>query len=163
LIKENINKTQILKKISPVIEKIIEECGLIPVEVDLVQESNIWSLRIYIYNPQKPITHENCETVTKKIDKYLDEMISEPYRLEVGSPGTERKFKSGKEYEIFKGQRVKIKLKKNEEKESKIFLAKILNYAEQEGLIVELPDSGDVLTLKKEEISSVKLEPEYKF
>ena len=160
--KDNINKSKIIEKIMPIIENAVEDSEFSLVELNFVKESGNWYLKIFIYNPQKPITLEDCEIVTKKIAPYLDEIISVPYRLEVSSPGTERKLKSKKEYEIFKGKKVKIKLKKTAEKESQIILAKIRNYTEEEGLILELPEKKEFLKIKKREITYVKLEPEYK-
>ncbi len=161
--KEDVNKTEILKKITPVIEKTVEDSGLLTVESGFLKQAGKWIVKIFIYDPQKPVTHEECENITKKIDPYLDEIIPVPYCLEVSSPGTERKLKSEREYEIFKGKRVKVKLKKTEEREAKTFPAKIRNYKEAEGLTLELPGEAGEIKIKKEDISSVKLEPEYNF
>jgi len=163
MVKESINKTEILQKIMPVVEQAAEENGLLTVEVNFVKEAGKWTLKIFIYNPQKPVTHEDCENITKKVDPVLDELISVPYRLEVSSPGTERKLKSEKEYEIFKGKRVKIKKKKTAESETKTFLAWIRKYTPEEGLTADLPDEEGEIKIKQENISYVKLEPEYKF
>ncbi len=160
--KENVNKTEILKLIKPVSEKAAQESGLLEVETVFLKEASKWTVKIYIYNPRSSVTHEDCEKITQKLAPCLDEIIPVPYCLEVSSPGTERKLKSKKEYEIFKGERVKVKLKKTTEKDIKVFPAKIRDYKEDEGLILEMPD-GTELKIKNEDISSVKLEPEYNF
>ena len=149
-------------KLMPEVEKAAEERGLIVLETNFVKEAGKWTIKIFIYNTEGPVTHEDCEKITKEIDKYAEEIIPTAYRLEVSSPGTERKLKSEKEYKIFRGERVKIKLKKFAEKEVKTFYAKIGDYTEDGGLKVETED-GEALKIKKEEISYIKLEPEYKY
>lgn len=160
--KESLNKSEILAKILPIIEKIAEDNNLFVVETSFMQEAGKWTVKIFIYNKEKPITHEDCENTTKQVSSQLDTIITVPYRLEVSSPGTERKLKTEKEYKIFRGERVKIKLKKSTEKEVKNFYAKIKDYKEEEGLILEKLDKEEI-KIKKEEISSIKLEPEYSF
>ena len=137
------NKPEIIEKVTPVIEKASEDSGLILLETDLVKESGKWVLRIFIYNPEKPITHQDCENITRKIDSYLEEIITIPFSIEVSSPGLERKLKSYREYEIFRGKRVKIKLKNGD-----------ILISELNARIIEKYKNGD--------ISYTKLEPEYK-
>ncbi len=161
--KENVNKAQIMKTIMPVIEKAAEFDGLLPVETDFVQEAGQWTLKVFLYNPATPITHADCENITKKIESVLEELIPVQFRLEVSSPGTERKLKSDKEYGIFKGERVKVKLKKSAQTEPRTFLAKIKDYKESDGLLLETLDPPEEIKIKNEDISSVKLEPEYEF
>ncbi|OGI03824.1 MAG: hypothetical protein A2Y25_07200 [Candidatus Melainabacteria bacterium GWF2_37_15] len=129
-------------KIMPVVDKIVKDSGLILVEEDFVKEAGKWTLKIFIYNPEKPITHENCENVTRKLSEHLDEIITVPYYLEVSSPGIDRKLKSEREYHIFKGKRAKIKLKTG-----KIYISEI----------------NDEVIKKyiNNEISYTKLDPEY--
>lgn len=137
-----ISKTEMNSKIMPVVDKIVKDSGLILVEEDFVKEAGKWTLKIFIYNPEKPITHENCENVTRKLSEHLDEIITVPYYLEVSSPGIDRKLKSEREYHIFKGKRAKIKLKTG-----KIYISEI----------------NDEVIKKyiNNEISYTKLDPEY--
>lgn len=162
LTQESINKHEILQKITPVLEKAVQDSGLVLVEANFIKEAGDWTLKLFIYNTQKPVTLEECETFTKKIGIFLEELIPVPFRLEVSSPGTERKLKTEKEYLIFKGERAKIKLKKSAEREQKTFQAIIKGYDPINGLTLKLPE-GEEIRIKKEDISSVKLEPEYEF
>ena len=126
----------------PIVDKIVKDSGLILVEADFVKEAGKWTLKIFIYNPEKPITHENCENVTRKLSEHLDEIITVPYYLEVSSPGIDRKLKSEREYHICKGKRAKIKLKTGE-----IFISEI--------------DDEIMKKYRNNEISYTKLDPEY--
>ena len=138
------NTHEINNQILPLIDKAVKDSGLILVEADFKKESGRHILRIFIYNAQRAITHEDCEIITRKLGDYLEEIIDVPFSIEVSSPGLDRKLKSEKEYIIFKGQKAKVKLKNGE-----VFITEINE---------ELREK-----FKNNEISYTKLEPEYKF
>lgn len=161
--KENFNKNAILKKVMPVIEKAALDSRLLLLEVDFVKEFERWHLRIYIYHPKRPITHEDCETVTTRLAEYLDTIIPVHYYLEVSSPGTERKLKSAREYEIYRGSRVKIKTKQPINEYEKVFTATIIDYDSESGLKVKVEEDNTTLDIDEKNISFVKLEPEYDY
>ena len=75
-------------------------------------------MRIFLYSQERSITLEDCENVTRSLEDFLEELIPVKYYLEVSSPGLERKFKSEKEFVIFKGKRISLKLKEPLEGES---------------------------------------------
>ena len=156
--KQDINRHEILEKVTPLIENTAMRFGFIPVEIEFVKENHRWFLRIYLYSKEKDITLDDCERVTRSLSDFLDELIPVKYYLEVSSPGLERKFKSEKEFIIFKGRRVSVKLKKPiEGEEEKIFKGEILDYDTNEGLRLFRFDDGQELLIKKENIQSAKL------
>lgn len=159
--RDDINKTEIIKKVIPVIEKAAEESELLLLEVDFVKEFNKWHLQIFIYNPKHPVTHEDCEKVTALLADPLDLMIPIPFYLEVSSPGTERKLKSPKEYEIFNGSRVKVKLKKPVNESNKEFIGTIIDYDKETGLKIKPEKTNNVIEIEENNISQIKLEPKY--
>ncbi len=161
--KNNFNKAEIIKKITPIVEKATLDYELQLLEIDLVNEFNKWHLRIFIYNPKSPITHEECEKVTIQLAEHLDLIIPVPYYLEVSSPGTERKLKSSKEYIIFKGSRVKIKLKKAINGVFKTYIGIITDYNEETGLKIKSEDINQIIQIDEKNISQIKLEPKYEF
>lgn len=155
---DSFNKNEVMKKITPVLENIAIKLNLIILEKELIKESGKWFLRIYIYSAKHPITHKDCEDYTRAIDDYLDELIPVNYYLEVSSPGAERRLKSPVEYTIFKGKLVKIKVKElMEEKNEKVFEAIILNYFPEVGLTLLDKETGTELTIKEDNIFSVRL------
>ena len=87
-----------------------------------------------------------------------EELIPCKYYLEVSSPGLERKFKSDKEYLIFRGRNVSIKLKEQPKDGSEqIFKAKLVDYDEREGItIIRLEDEKEMV-LPLSAIKSTKL------
>ncbi|MBO7672312.1 ribosome maturation factor RimP [bacterium] len=156
--KQDLNRYEIIEKITPLIENTAMRFGLVPVEIDFVKENHRWFLRIFLYSRERDITLDDCENVTRSIEDFLDELIPVKYNLEVSSPGLERKFKSEKEFIIFQGRRISLKLKEPLEGETeKIFKGEILDYDVNEGLKFFRFDDGQELQIPKSNIQSAKL------
>ncbi len=67
------------------------------------------SLRLTIDKPLG-VTLGDCVSVTRRVGLLLDaeDPIESKYRLEVSSPGLNRKLKTAREFEHFSGRRVKV-------------------------------------------------------
>ena len=156
--KQDLNRREILDKITPLIENTAMRYNLIPVEIEFVKENHRWFVRIFIYSYEKDVTLDDCENMTRSLNDFLDELIPVKYFLEVSSPGLERKFKSDKEFLIFKGRRVSIKLKEPlSGEEEVIFKGEILDWDDNEGLTFFRFDDGQELQIPKDNIKSAKL------
>lgn len=156
--KQDINRHDILEKITPLIENTAMRFGYIPIEIEFVKENHRWFLRIYLYSKDKDVTLDDCENVTRSLSDFLDELIPVKYYLEVSSPGLERKFKSDKEFVYFNGRRISLKLKQPLEGETeKIFKGEILDFNEKEGLKFFRFDDGQEIVIPRENIQSAKL------
>ncbi len=156
--KQDINRYEIIEKITPLIENTAMRFGYVPIEIEFVKENHRWFLRIYLYSSEKDVTLDDCEKVTRSLSDFLDELIPVKYYLEVSSPGLERKFKSDKEFVIFRGRRVSIKLKEPLEGENeKIFKGEILDFNNKEGLKFLRFDDGEELCIPRSNIQSAKL------
>lgn len=156
--KQDINRHEVLEKITPLIENTAMRFGFIPIEIEFIKENHRWFLRIYLYSKEKDVTLDDCENVTRSLNDFLDELIPVKYFLEVSSPGLERKFKSEKEFLIFKGRRISLKLKEPIEGETeKIFKGEIVDWDENEGLKFFRFDDGMELKIPKTNIQSAKL------
>lgn len=156
--KIDINRHEILEKITPLIENTAMRFNTIPIEIDFSKENHRWFLRIFLYSKEQDITLDLCENVTRSLSDFLDEIIPVKYYLEVSSPGLERKFKSEKEFVIFKGRRVSIKLKNPLDGETeKIFKGEILDWDDNSGLTFFRFDDGKELLIDKQNIQSAKL------
>lgn len=155
---EIINRKEILEKITPLIENTAMRFNLIPIEIDFEKENHRWFLRIFLFAHGRGVTLDDCENVTRSLNEFLDELIPCKYYLEVSSPGLERKLKSDREYLLFQGQNIILKLKSGVgESEDKIFKAKILDFSEREGLKVLRLEDEQEFTIPKDKILSARL------
>ena len=156
--KQDINRHEVLEKITPLIENTTMRYGYIPIEIEFIKENHRWFLRIYLYSKDKDVTLDDCENVTRSLNDFLDELIPVKYYLEVSSPGLERKFKSDKEFLYFKGRRISLKLKEPLEGETeKIFKGEIIDWDENTGLTFLRFDDSEELVIPKTNIQSAKL------
>ena len=156
--KQDINRHEILEKITPLIENTAMRYGYIPIEIEFIKENHRWFLRIYLYSKEKDVTLDDCENVTRSLNDFLDELIPVKYYLEVSSPGLERKFKSNKEFVYFQGRRISLKLKEPLEGETeKIFKGEIVNWDDTQGLTFLRFEDGIELKIPKDNIQSAKL------
>ena len=156
--KQEINRHEITEKITPLIENTAMRFGYIPIEIEFVKENHRWFLRIFLYSSEKDVTLDDCENVTRSLSDFLDELIPVKYYLEVSSPGLERKFKSDKEFVIFKGRRISIKLKEPFEGETeRIFKGELLDFDEKNGVKFFRFDDGKELLITRSNIQSAKL------
>ena len=155
---ETFSKKEVMNNIYPLIENTCMRFNLIPLEVDFVKESGRWFLRIFIYSNDHDVNHMDCENVSRSLSDFLDELIPVKYNLEISSPGLERRLKSEKEYIIFCGKVVEIKLKNPLEGEKeKVFKALLLDYNDGIGATVERLSDGKELTISLDNIFSSRL------
>lgn len=148
--KEFLNKRELIETITPVIENTAMRYGLIPLEIALERENNRHFLRIFIYSADHDVSHLDCENMSRGLGDMLDELIPFKYFLEVSSPGLDRKFKSEKEYIIFRGHDVTIKLKNSVEGiEPKTFDAKLLDYNESFGIKIKYENQDFIVPMEK--------------
>ena len=152
------NRKEIIENITPIIENTAMRCGVIPIEIELVKESSRWYLRVYLYSNDHDISIDDCEKVARGLDDLLDDLIPFKYYLEISSPGVEKKLKSEKEYIIFKGKSITLKLKKPlNENEDKQFVCKIVDYDPNLGITIYRFLDKKEYTIKLEDISSANL------
>ncbi|MBB6636742.1 ribosome maturation factor RimP [Cohnella thailandensis] len=87
-----------VSKIKSIVEGFVspfmEENGYQLVDVEYVKEGSNWFLRVYA-DKEGGIDLDDCSRITEFVSAKLDELdpISDPYFLEVSSPGAERPLK----------------------------------------------------------------------
>lgn len=107
-------KENIVQRVEAIITPAIEELGIELVDVEYLKEGPEWYLRVYI-DQDEGIGLYECETVSRKIDKILDEndqgnsLFPGSYILEVSSPGITRPLKKDKDFQRSIGKLVTIK------------------------------------------------------
>ena len=103
----------IAEKVTEIAERVGAREGIEIVEVQLLGGGNNRVLRIFIDKPEG-VTHGDCETISLHVGTILDVEDVIPgggYRLEVSSPGVERKLSKPADFERFSGKRAKIVLR----------------------------------------------------
>ncbi len=91
-------------------EKLLDGSGIELVDVDYVKEKD-WYLRVFIDKPEG-IGIEDCQALSEKLETELDaeDVMPEPYILEVSSPGLDRVLKKPRDFEREKGKAVEVSL-----------------------------------------------------
>ena len=74
-------------RIYELVHPIAEEHGLIVWDVRFEKEGAMWYLRVFLDCMDRPVNINDCENVTRPLNKLLDELdpIPQSYTLEVGS------------------------------------------------------------------------------
>jgi ribosome maturation factor RimP len=96
--------------INEIIERVAAREGLELVHWETVGPRNHFVLRIFIDKPGG-VTLGDCERVSNQVGTLFDveDLIPNPYTLEVSSPGIERGLYKPADYERFTGSRVKLR------------------------------------------------------
>ena len=110
-------------------EPIAKELGLSLWDVRFEKEGASWFLR-YIIDKDSPVTFDDCEAFSRKVDKLLDEedFIEQSYYLDVSSPGIERELKRDDHFSWSIGKEVKVNLIRPDENGKKLFVGVLNKY-----------------------------------
>ena len=89
-----------------------ESEGLELIEVEVKGGGSQRLIRIAIDKPEG-VTHGDCELISHQVGTILDveDVVPGAYTLEVSSPGVERKLLKYKDFERFKGKKIKAILR----------------------------------------------------
>ena len=140
-------RQDVISKIEEIARRVAASEGLEIVEVELKGGGKHQLLRIYIDKPEG-VTHGDCEKISHQVGTILDVEDVIPgagYRLEVSSPGVERKLTKPREFERFVGQKVKVVLRQPVENQRhltgtlKSFAAGVITLEPGPGKSVQFP------------------------
>lgn len=108
--KIDLMKQLIDERIRVIAARVAAESKTELVHTQIVGASNNLTVRVFI-DKEGGVTHEDCVSVSRKIDEILDaeDFIPDNYLLEVSSPGLERELYSLKDFEKFIGSLAKVK------------------------------------------------------
>lgn len=147
---------ELVQRISSLTEQAAAGLDLEIVEVQLRGSGPARLLRIYIDKPGG-ITHQDCELVSERVGALLDADDVIPgsgYRLEVSSPGLDRKLSKPRDFERVVGQNLKLFFKQPISQQRRVE-AKLLNISNQV-LDVETV-TGDRLQIPLDQIQKANL------
>lgn len=148
------------KKVTDVVcelaEPVANANGVSLYDVEFKKEGSDFVLRIIIdKEDDTPISIDECENVSRALSDILDEKdpISEPYMLEVSSPGIDRELKKEKDFIRFMGRDVDIKLYKAKDG-VKLICGKLIAYSDGN---VTVETDNTQIEIAKADWSSVRL------
>jgi ribosome maturation factor RimP len=153
------DREAVIDKVIEIAERVGANEGIEIVDVDLVGGGRNRVLRIFIDRPPAPgqtvdltapqgVTLADCEFISQHVGTILDVEDVIPgasYRLEVSSPGVERKLRKPREFERFVGQKVKVVLREPVENQRhltgtlKSFAAGVITLEPGPGKSVQFP------------------------
>lgn len=133
---------------------IVERYGVEIYDVEYVKEAADYYLRAYIDKPDG-VTIDDCEVVSRALSEVLDEkdFISDPYILEVSSPGLGRVLKKDKHLEKSIGAEVEIKTYKPIDKQ-KEFAGVLVSFDKD---TITINEDGNERTFERAAIAVVRL------
>lgn len=106
------DRAGIVDQVRSIAERIAASEGLELVDAEWKGSSRGGTLRIFIDKPAG-ITHADCEAVSHQLSAALDveDLIPSTYRLEVSSPGLDRRLSKPSEFARFAGRKAKMRVR----------------------------------------------------
>jgi ribosome maturation factor RimP len=100
----------LLEEVRQAAQPILQSEGLELVDLEYRRETQGWVLRFYI-DREGGVTVEDCAEVSGELGVLLEvrDLITNPYTLEVSSPGLTRPLKKPEDFNKFRNHLVKIK------------------------------------------------------
>ncbi len=107
-------REEIIKSVQALLEPVLEQKGIELVDIEYGIGARRGYLRIFI-DKEDGLTVDDCADISRELGILLDvqDIIRNSYTLEVSSPGPNRPLKDAKDYQRFRGKKVKIKTKIN--------------------------------------------------
>ena len=101
------------EELSQLLEPAIADLGLELVGIEFSPNSGSSLLRVYIDEPERGITIDDCERASREISALLDvnDPIASEYTLEVSSPGIDRPLFGAAQFARFLGEQAKLSLR----------------------------------------------------
>ncbi len=99
----------VVETVRALAEPIATDLGMEVVDVEFRREGGGWVLRLYLDKPGG-VTLDDCAAMSQELSAVLDveDPIEHPYHLEVSSPGATRPLKTDRDFERFRGRRVRV-------------------------------------------------------
>lgn len=140
--------------IEDLVKPIAEELNITIWDVLFEKEGAAWVLKIIIDKPDG-ITLEDCESVSRPLDKRLDETdpIEQSYSLEVSSAGIERALTKDWHFDYCKDSEVIVKLFRPYQ-DKREFVGKLIELVDN---TVYIEGDGETLAFSRADITYIRL------
>jgi len=154
----NMHDEKIIDNVREILDPLLFEKAFELVDVQYRRESRGTVLRIYV-DKQGGITIGDCAEISRELSTLLDvhDMVPGSYTLEVSSPGLDRPLRRPKDFERFKGNKVKIKTK-SDLNERRVFVGRLLDFMND---IASVEIDGHEYFIPYNEIEKANLELDF--
>jgi ribosome maturation factor RimP len=139
---------EIVDRVRTIAHTILSEEGMELVDIEYRRESKGWVLRLYL-DKEGGVTLDDCTRVSQEVGRSLDieDLLQNPYTLEVSSPGLTRPLKTEKDFMKYRHRLIRIKTVKPIENRRQ-FKGRLLGVSENrieieiDGVIFQIPLSN---------------------
>ncbi|MER3446806.1 MAG: ribosome maturation factor RimP [Candidatus Dadabacteria bacterium] len=148
----------VVESVREILNPLLLEKGLELVDLEYRREGRGRVLRIYI-DKEGGVTVDDCAKLSRELGTLLDvhDIIPGPYNLEVSSPGLTRALKKPRDFERYKGKKVRIKTKSDIE-DRRVFVGRLLNFVDDVATVLV---DGHIYTIEYERIEKANLELDF--
>ena len=145
----------VTERIREFAESLLPSMGLELYDIQYRREGHGWVLRLLI-DRQEGVTVEDCSKVSRETSDFLDveDLINHAYNLEVSSPGAERALRNLAECERFVGERVRLKMKEENEGQ-RVFIGELAGVVEE--TLTVITEAGENFSFSWEQIKKARL------
>jgi ribosome maturation factor RimP len=150
----------VIEKVQEIAGRVGASEGLEIVDVQLLGGGGSRVLRIFIDKPQG-VTHADCEFISLNVGTILDVEDVIPggrYKLEVSSPGVERKLTRPADFQRFLGHKIKVALRDAVEGQ-KHWAGTLQSFAE--GMVTLEPSPGKSVQFAFDQVERANLKFEW--
>ena len=147
------------ERIIALIEPAVESEGLELVELECLRMKTRWLVRIFI-DREGGATLDDCAALSHQVGDLLNvhDLPPGPYTLEVSTPGLDRPLTRDKDFEKYRGSRVRIRTREPIDG-SRNFVGTYVDYAAEGGRrIVTLDVDGRAVRIDRENIQKANVE-----
>lgn len=156
-------KANTIQKVREIADRVAASLKLEVVEVELFGSQQNRVLRVTIdkenSKPGDGVTLEDCEAVSQQVGTILDVEDVIPgggYRLEVSSPGVERKLLGERDYSRFTGQKAKVILREPlEQAKGKVLIGRLAGYGD--GMVRMELEKGPAVEFRLDQVDRANL------
>ncbi len=148
---------EIVDRVRAVADSILICEGMELVEVEYRREPVGWVLRLTI-DKEGGVTLDDCTRISQEMGRSLDieDLIFNPYHLEISSPGLDRPLKNERDFIRFSDRRIRVKTIDPIGKQ-KSFKGKLLTCVEGR---IEMETDGGIVEIPLSNIARANLEVE---
>lgn len=148
----------VIESVRGILDPLLLENGLDLVDIEYRREGRGRVLRIYI-DKEGGVTVDDCAKLSRELGILLDvhDVIPGSYNLEVSSPGLTRALKKPRDFERYKGKKVKIKTKADIE-DRRVFIGRLLDFVDNVATVLV---DGHIYIIEYEEIEKANLELDF--